>query len=163
LAKDIEYRGERWIMVPGIALSAWGIVSGYALATERTGLVDLRDTVGLEVPEGMHGWALVVASTLLAVYCLWHFIAPMKVAIDDTGVIVRSPLYRRHFLWMEIERLEDATWFHVRLVLTPEARRRKGVWGFSPVLPRPPAPIQREFLSRIHAIIGGRPDPMGFV
>ena len=150
-------------MLPGMALSAWGVISGYSMAAERQGVVDMRDTLGLEVPEGMHGWALLALSTLLAIYCLWHFIAPMRVAIDDSGVFVRSPLYKRHFLWMEVERLQDATWFHVRLVLTPEARRRKGLWGFSPVLPRPPVPIQREFVKRMHTVSEARPDPMGFV
>src|SRR5690349_19261858 len=102
------------------------------MISERPGVIDMRDAVGLEIPEGVSGWALLAVSALLAAYCLWHFVAPMRVDIDDTGVFVRSPLYKRHFLWMEVERLQDATWFHVRLVLTPDARRRKGLWGFSP-------------------------------
>lgn len=163
MTKDIEYRAERWLMLPGIALAIWGIVSGYTMVAERPGLVDMREELGLDVPAEMQGWALIAISVAVAIYFLWHFIAPMKVAVDDSGVFVRSPLYKRHFLWMEIERLQDASWFHVRLVLTPEARRRKGLFGFSPWLPRPPARIQREFLLRMRDITGARPDPMGFV
>ena len=150
-------------MLPGLGLAAWGIVSGYGMISERPGVIDMRDAVGLELPEGISGWALLALSSALAAYCLWHFIAPMRVAIDDTGVFVRSPLYKRHFRWMEVERLQDASWFHVRLVLTAEARRRKGLWGFSPLLPRPPVPVQREFLRRLHTVESARPDPMGFV